>query len=294
METSLFRFYSFGYVAAHKPLVTKEIRVRPVEILPYFDGSLKQNLRTIQDQGVDAQGKAYTVEVDADDTIEATWMGFACSNQETAPDVRIGERVVILQYGDVDKYYWASTGQDHGLRRLETVIHRWSDTTDETVELLTDTNSVTLKVSTHEGHIVLTTVKSNGEPYAYTIDLNFKEGNFTLKDDVGNIIQLDSARTYIGAINQAGTKYEMEKGDIRIKGQKMTIDVPEIITNSKTMTTNATTATFKISTMNFQSSAYNVTSTVTFTGPVKANGKSIDESHTHTSKAPNTPTSPVL
>lgn len=211
---SKFKLYSTGIAATNKALNSKLLEIFPVETLPYTDGELSNNIDAKEAAGVDGMGNSYQVKVHASNVLTAEWIG--ATHRRTAPDVRRGERVWIWQYEDVDKFYWSSQGRDDHLRKLETVIWTFSDTADEGKDSTQPGNCYYLEVSTHRKHITLQTAKGNGEPYAYTMQLNTGTGEFFLQDDVGNVLHLDSAATLIEFINRMGTFVKLDKRNINI------------------------------------------------------------------------------
>lgn len=211
---SLFRVVSIGYAAENKPLTTSELEIYPAELMPYAHGELTNDQTEIKDSGTDGFDQKYTVKVSTSNCIRAKWLQWG-SNRVTAPDVRRGERVLIWQYADADVYYWTSCGLDDFLRRLETVVWAFSNTKDESVKQLNPTNSYFIEVNTHKKHLTIHTCKSDGEPFAYTIQLNTKEGVFTLADDDSNYIEFDSAERKITAKNKDGSFITIDKRVIR-------------------------------------------------------------------------------
>lgn len=212
MDISKLRIYSYGKVAENKPLNSKVIQVTPTEILPMVDGELKSNPQSLEVTGTRPDGTTYSSAVLTDNVLEATWFPLG-SNRATAPDVRRDEEVLIWRYADTDKYYWTDTGLTEHLRRLETVTYRWSATTEDVKEL-TYNNTYSLQVSTHGKHVTLHTSSANGEPYEYTVQINAAEGAIVIQDNVGNLIDLDSAETCISFTNADHTDFRLDKQNI--------------------------------------------------------------------------------
>lgn len=220
MFLSKMRFFSIGYVAENKPLTTNDIVVVPVEALPMVDGDLRDISDEFDVSGTDKSGKTYTVEITVGSTLNCQWLPIG-SNRVTAPDVRRGERVMIWQFADVDRYYWTPLGMDDDLRRLETAIFAFSATADDDEELDPATNMYTLEVSTHEGHITIHTTQANDEPFEYTIQLNTRDGNFFITDNEDNTVILDSAERIIKAINADETEITIDKQTIYAFAEKL-------------------------------------------------------------------------
>lgn len=210
MMESLFKIYSVGIAGENRPLSSWDLSIFPVERIPYVDGELSSDTDELTADGEDYFGQKYSVKVSLSNCLVATWLPFG-TNRTTPPDIRRGERLFIWRYADVDQYYWSATGLDDFLRRLETVIYAWSDTKDETVKALTPDNSYYFEISTHQGLVTFATCKSNGEPFAYTIQVNTKDGTLTITDDTGNYIDINSADRLIRMENGDETHLYLDK-----------------------------------------------------------------------------------
>lgn len=215
-QFSEFRPYSMGIVASNKPMSTNEILVIPIEITPSIDGRVITEEEELVHKGVDSLGNEYQIKVKARPDIRCKWYPLG-DNRVTAPDVRKGERVEIYRFGDSDEFYWVSSGLDAHLRRLETVIYRYSDIPDGKSDETPDaSNCYTIEVSTHRKHVTLKTVTVNGEAAEYIIQLNTGDGAFTLTDDLGNHFQLDSVERLWEMVNGDGTYLKLDKKNIDI------------------------------------------------------------------------------
>lgn len=286
-DSSGFRIYSIGRAAENKPLSSHELEIMPIEKLGYSDGEINETHTTQTAKGVDADGNTYETKVSSSNAIKATWLPIG-SNRSTAPDVRRGERVLIWQYGTVDQYYWTAMGLDDTLRRLETVVYVFSGTKDESVKKLTPDNSYYIEVSTHTKQVTLSTSKANGEPFGYIMQLNTDQGVFTLTDDEGNYIQLDSKERVIKAANTDQCSLELNK-------RNLSINVPDTFTlDAKEIKTNATIANYTVKTHIHTGTTMTVNAKSTFNqvmkytagisgaGTCTHNGVNIGSTHTHT------------
>lgn len=214
MRVAELRPYARGMIAVNKSLSNNEADVTPIEILPQLAGELNANTEVSKHKGIDADGNTYEVEVTNGTTLRCKWLPCG-SNRTTAPDVRRGERVLIYKYADADIYYWTELGLDDHLRRLETVIYRFSNIPDGlSDDELTDENCYFISISTHMGMIEIATSKSNGEEYEYKIQLNTKESIFLITDNIENYIQLESAENRITIENADKTKVMLEKRNL--------------------------------------------------------------------------------
>lgn len=206
--------YSYGVVAANKPLSSMNIEVTPMEAVLMTDGELTDNITSSNVKGKDADGSSFETTVRSAVTITARWLPFS-SNRKTAPDVRRGEKVAIWKFADADKYYWSSLEYEAHLRKLETVIYTFSNTQDEAASSNTDTTYF-IEISTHNKMIQLHTSTSDGEPFGYDFVLNTKEGTFQIRDTIENIIFLDSGAKRIVMKNAAESFIDLNAEDLFI------------------------------------------------------------------------------
>lgn len=210
-DDSLFRLISVGIVANNKARSSTEVEVYLKENTPVIDGELNSRLEEFTHQGTDASGVAYSVSVTCANTVVAQWKG-SSGNRVTAPDVRRGDEIDIFQYSDVDQYFWAlRSTPDHTARKLETVVNAYNASPDENDNTPSEENSYTTQISTHDQHLTIKTTKKNGEPFAYTVQLNTKDGVAVIADDAGLYIQAESKEKRIILDNGGGSKYTMHK-----------------------------------------------------------------------------------
>jgi len=241
MQQSKLHVYSLGIVAANKPLSTPNIEVTPIEEASMIDGELTDNYVDVGAKSTDARGGSYETAAAVAATVMATWLPFGSSNRMTAPDVRRGETVVLWRFADVDKYYWSTLKDDMHLRKLETVIYAFSATSDEGLGTTAET-SYFLEISTHKKLIHLHTTKQNGEPFEYDIQLNTDEGFFTIQDDAGNSIQLDSMNRRLQMFNYDGSRVDIDQTKIRLFSKDLIeLKTKDIVMESETYTQKATT-----------------------------------------------------
>ena len=114
------------------------------------------------------------------------------------------------------------------------------------------------EMSSHTKSVTLHTSKADGEPFAYTLQINAKEGCITVTDDAGNYFTLNSAETRLELKNVDGSHFDMDK-------KKLTITIPdEVEINTKKFQVNADTATLN--------AVSDVTKTMTVTQATILNG----------------------
>lgn len=273
-QMSRLRLYSLGTVAANKPLNSNMIEVTPIEDLTMVDGEISDNTQIYKAKGVDRNDADYQLELNTTSTITAEWMPIGSSNRATSPDVRRGEMVAIYRFGDTDKYYWTTFKNDLRLRKLETVIYAFSGTTKETDGVSPNTHYF-LEISTHNKTVTFHTSKGNGEPFAYDVQFNTKEGFITIQDDDGNFFTLDSTNRRIEISNRDGNHTDIDK-------RNYTLTVPDnttINTGQNTQINSGADTSIKTAGTTTVTSAKNIVNgptefhgPTTFFGPMVATG----------------------
>ncbi|BDH16658.1 MAG: hypothetical protein [Bacteriophage sp.] len=287
-KDSQFKLVSIGYVAENKSRTTDQVEVSLTELHPYIDGELTSSVSQDSVSGTDADGNAQTFTVIMANTVLARWMGDN-TNRCSAPDVRRGEKVQIYQFGDTDQYFW-STFNPPGtpnVRKKETVVHAYNNSTDETQNEATPDNSWFSEINTHEKHATFKTNKSDGEPFAYTLQVDAKRGNVVVADDAGTYFQMDSGNQHIQLVTAGGGIVEVNKNDVTITCGNITVNASGTITfngaNGKvTIPNTAWTGGIGLSgDMESSGGSY------TFNGPVATNdaltnkGKNVGAEHSH-------------
>lgn len=248
MESSQLKLYSMGRAAENLKIGSTTLEVVPIEHLTMLDGELKSNPTPTTVTGQDAAGNTTSTTVTLDNSVTAHWMPNS-SNQITAPCIRRGERVYLYRFADQDTFYWNDTGLDRKYRKLETATYVWNATQDESDNSQTPTNHYYMEVSAHKKAITLGTSKANGEKTAFTVQLNPGDGTFTIADDLGQIVFMDSINHVIHAINADQSEVTLNKQVITIQCQD-TVNLTALKAfNLKTQTLNlqCQTATFNAS-----------------------------------------------
>ena len=216
-DISVFRVVSTGQVLENLKIGERVISVKLIEQDPFTDGETKEVAEELAVDGVDDSGNAYSLSVVASNGVEATWLPLGKTNHKVAPNVRRGERVQIWQSGDEDAYYWTELGLDHDLRRGETVVIAFSNRfdNDNDSELSMD-DCYFIEASTHLGHFLLQTSKSNSEKFQYRVELSTKESQFVVEDDANNHILMNSEQRLLRLHNTDGSFFELNKKNIAI------------------------------------------------------------------------------
>ena len=293
---------SIGHAASNLPLDSNMLEVYPVEEVGYADGEINDHKETIEMSGVDAQGNEYSDVIKTSNSVLAEWLPWG-SNRYTAPNVRRGEKVMLWQYADVDKYYWTIMGTEDHLRRLETVIYNYSNTRDESVTKLDSTNSYSIIISTHTKEITVQTCKSDGEAFEYIAKIDAAKGLFVVTDDTGNQISIQSGEKRVSLNNADGTSVVLDKKNITMTApETIELNAKSVKVNTQTHEVNAKSSTLKSQTYNINSTTTSINSdkfgltggtmdlsggglivgtNAQFNGTVTNNGVNIGFSHTH-------------
>lgn len=218
IKSSLFLF-SVGYVTKNKTYDSRLIQALPVESASGTDGEVTHN--PVQDilKGIDANGDAYEVKATSTRDLECEWYPFE-DNRVTPPDVRRGELVEIYRLGNSPKYFWRSMNMRNGLRTLEHVVKAYGATPKPGGSGQSLESCYTTVISPLNGYINLQTTKANKEPFAYTVQINTKDGIVVVMDDVGNFFEMNSKETRLRLRNANDSFINIEKQGIDLKADQ--------------------------------------------------------------------------
>ncbi len=213
------KLYSLAIVVKDKVEGSDLIRANPTEQLPFSNGKLKDQKIKNTSKLPDAKGTVKSASVEGKMEVEATWLPLSDSNRISAPDVVEGETVLLLKYSDDDRLYWVTIFRELELRRLEKVLYLFGGTKKKGVKL-DRTNSYWLEVDTISGKSQFHTSKANGEPFAYDMIFDSKNGKVSIGDDINNKITIDS--------HASSASVETNK-DIHLKAPKVTVEAEESV-----------------------------------------------------------------
>ena len=191
---SALELYSLGAVTETKVYGKDIIKVTPIEDFAFEDGFLSEIKRKHNVSIPDSIGRTKKADVEGGVVIEAKWIPFGHSNRISAPDVVKNETVILFRFGSNDTYYWTSIFREPSLRRLEKVLYAWSNIKDGIGKKVFDRmTSYWMEVSTFDKWVWLRTNKNDGEPFAYDVKIDTKNGKIEIKDDAGEYIEFNSA-----------------------------------------------------------------------------------------------------
>lgn len=229
--------YSVGYSLINLNLNDDILIVYPESIFPMVDGELQDSMEKYSAQFKDSFGSPQTVQVDTSIGIKAKWL---CQdpNVLTPPNVRRGAKVQLWQESNTGYFYWSTLTNTDNYQKLETKIMGFSNTQNED-EKPSPENTWTQGVSTHEKKVnLIHTTKSDGEKWAYDVNIDAKNGFVNITDDIGNLFKIDSGNQIVRLQTSAGAYIEINGRDIKIGCDNLT---HEVASNIKTTATNINT-----------------------------------------------------
>lgn len=215
MKQANLRRFCRGIVVEDKEADSNTVKVWPYELLPILDGVISADTIKLKNDGIDHNAEKWERVVEIGHWIECEWLNDG-TNRVTSPDLKRREHVTIWRVADSHKFYWSVGGRDDHLRRLEHVVHAYSDVPPEVLEdvELTGDNCYTHVISTRDGLIHWRTSKENNEEFLYDLVIDTVKNFAVLTDDVKNRFSIDSTNTIVRMENAEGTFLEMNKKDI--------------------------------------------------------------------------------
>lgn len=195
---SKFKPYSLGIVLVDKAAKSDNIQVVPIEELHLDNGLITGQIRKFDIKAPDHKGIKRSTKIEGGSMLVAKWIPYCHSNRMTAPDVIKNETVMIYRYADTDEYYWDTIFREPNIRRLETVCYAYGDLPSG-LEPFDKSSSYWIEWDTVNKHVWLHTSTSDGEPFAYDVEINTGKGYINVRDSVGNYIELESNENTITA-----------------------------------------------------------------------------------------------
>lgn len=212
---SVLECFGVGVVANDKETDTDEVQVYLPLNFPEADGEAVYNPEVVETSVQSPTGDVTSSTTLQSNTVAAKWFPIN-TNRVTAPDVRRGSKVVVYKFKGQNTYRWTYFGMD-GTLRLETIIYAFSASpnVDENTPVTPD-NYYMFFISTHTGKVQLVTGQGNGEPTAYSITLDTKQGQFSIVDGENNIFSLNSMEHALSFINDEKSFVNIEKKNITL------------------------------------------------------------------------------
>lgn len=213
-DTLVLKVVGYGTAQSNVGPMGNILHISVQEWFSFQDGPQIVQLDEIEATTVDNNGIESRDKVLATQTIHATWLPSG-SNRFTAPNMRVGEEVEVLQQSDADIYYWRPLGISEKYRKLETVIWGISATKDESADSMDPNNRYWIEFSSHSKVISLTTSMANGEAARYSFSFNTGDGIVNLMDHKGNRATLESTLDIWTMATSRGCTFEMDKKDLK-------------------------------------------------------------------------------
>lgn len=199
-DLSRLRPYGMGIAVQDKVRGSDTLEIYLSEQLPYVTGKLSDVKIEYDKDLPDSSDNVQNYKATSKFIIKAKWLPDGDNNRITPPDVKKNETVMVYKFADSPKYYWKCIFREPNIRRLETVTHMYSDIPDG-LEAYDKKSSYWSEVSTHDRVWRIHTSCRNGEPHEYDGIIDTKDATVTIKDDIGNIIHIDTDRHLIRIIN---------------------------------------------------------------------------------------------
>lgn len=213
--TTSFKFFCIAIVSKDKDTGSDVIRAYPVEKLGYEHNEVDTNKETADVTMMNIDGIPFRGSVDRESIIEATWLPDGADGRMTSPDVVSGETVRIYRFGNMDRYYWTTIYREPALRRTEHVVHAYGNLPSGRTPWGIDSSYGNIW-STKDQHITFYTSQSNGESFKYLFKIDTKNSAITLKDNVGNGLDVDSSNDKVGIQNAQNTRIEVAQENINM------------------------------------------------------------------------------
>ncbi len=233
-----FRIYSFGIVVETKPEGTDYILASPVEELYIQDsGKIREKTKDFKGSKKAVSSVNFKTEHESKNFIRAKWVDLSGGNRVTPPDVVANETVLLLKFGDVDEYFWCDFGREPELRRLEDVLYSFSNL-PKGIQAYDKKSSYWVQISTKHKFVHVHTAMNDEEFTTWDIHIDTKKGVLTVKDGVGDSIEINSpegkitiiARSEIirqaPKITDISNTHITQTGSHTVKAGIVTLDTP--------------------------------------------------------------------
>lgn len=274
--------YGVGTVTMDKDTNTDEIQVNVKSLFPESDGATET---TAEEQTVTTQtptGDTKSSTTLQSNTVSAKWMAIN-TNRVTAPDVRVGSKVVVYKFQGQNTFRWTYFGMD-GTLRLETIIWAFSASPNVNENTpVTPDNYYMLLLSTHQKKIQLVTGQGNGEPTNYVIELNTGTGQFSIVDGEDNVISLNSMEHAFTYLNQEKSFLNIQKKNVTMscEDQMVLKATNKLMIQCKELSLKADTSiSVETQTTNWKSPTFNLIGNVIHNGNYEQTGNFVQKGNT--------------
>lgn len=201
-----------GTVMMNKQTDTGEILVNIGNQFPSQDGEHIAIVDEVKSSHASTTGNTQSSTGLESNGEPASWMKLN-SNRITAPDVRVGSKVIVYEWMNSNKKLWTTFGMDNTMR-LETIVWAFSASPniDENTPITPD-NFYIITLSTHKKKIELLTGQGNGEAMGFQFTVNLADGWIGEMDSFGGIFQRNAVERSMTYSNDQGTTFSINKKD---------------------------------------------------------------------------------
>lgn len=221
-KETIIKIVGYGTAASVIGPMEDELKIVVHEWFSMYDGTIETGTEEAISTSFNDDGIKRVDSMDTTEVITAKWMQSG-SNRMTAPNIKVGERVEILQEVDRDIYYWRPVGLDEFRRKLETIIWGISGTPHIPEDSLDPDHRYWIEFSSHSKLITLTTSDRNGEKTRYNLTIDPGNGKFHIMDARGNSLSLDTMADLWEIETTQGAKVTLDKQDISLEGNNVSI-----------------------------------------------------------------------
>lgn len=202
-----------GIAVADKEQDSRTLLVYSPELLPFVKGNLTATEVNNEISTQNSTTGGFSSNLKTSNYITASWRGDT-SNRTFPPDIRKGEQVTLLNFGDSDQWWWKETGRNDNNRRTETYRIGISGSLENDPDV-TEDNSYFIELDTRRSHrIRISTSAADGEKHRYLICIDADNSNVFIGDDYGNEIQLDSENRRIRLKNTDNSLLDLNRKNI--------------------------------------------------------------------------------
>lgn len=233
-QSSGYRFYGIGVATTDLVRGSWEITVNLSEQNSMTNGDI--NKKTDSNVSTpDANGVPRKVASKSGRTVPARWLPFCTPNRITPPDIVNGETVMVWKYADVEGgYFWSTMMMEAELRRLEHVVYAYSNLPGGRAAF-DENSSYWAKWSTQDKLIHIHTSNNDGEPVAFDIVIDTRNGQIIHQDSLGNNTILDSPsstfqiKTNNEFLVETESKVTVKTKIVDVTAEQATVTCPETV-----------------------------------------------------------------
>lgn len=215
MIENVLECFGVGTVTEDKNTDTDEVLVYCPALFPDADGETSATTERVTVDSDTPTGDTRSSTGLRSNSIPCVWLPFN-TNRVTAPDVRVGSKVVVYKFKGTSTYRWMYFGMD-GTLRLETIIWAISASPKVDADIPFDTDHYYMfLISSHTKKMQILTGQGNGEATSYAVTLDMGEGGFSFVDGEKNALVLNSMEHVWSMVNQEESLIAMDKKVITI------------------------------------------------------------------------------